>query len=333
MKRLLAIIYILLITNVCRSQSQIPLATMEYLLINPDPVGSATGFGGVTRVDGNSYHYNVANAAFFKGSSELDFNFVKTNSLAPDMELMTASYLFQKNEDIKRTAITSSLQYMKYGSVELRDHSGKLTDVISPYDANLKVSMAKKLSEKISMGVGLKYLLSNRDVKTTNSINADIGVFYTNNEAFKAACSINNIGGKIKSFYQPTLFRIGGAYTKRFSNQESNLECTLELNQLLVPKNSDVSGLGAIFNSTDQPWWTSLGLSYTHHESLSLRAGIFIDTNGGREVGTIGIGFNKIKINNGFFNLNLSYKANIGDYTTIGNTFQFGIQYIHFQQE
>lgn len=271
-------------TNIKRN----PLPALEYLLINPDPVGGSLGFSGVTSTNSYSSFYNVGASSFSKATNEVNFTYTKVGaSLVNDMNLINVNYMFNpfksESDKVKLSRFMVGLTYFSHGTVELRSTTGVMTGTIEPFDLNFKVSYSKRLSDKLSLGVGLKYLNSryfvgdvqdfSKPITTTglSALNGDMGLYYQtdmdNDKKWnkKFGVSIHNIGGKVNFSdskdlnFQPTIFRIGTSFERKIGTideeSDSKFLVNLEFTKLLVPTPSDktktaqTTGIGAIFSS------------------------------------------------------------------------------------
>lgn len=294
MKKLIATFCICVLTYYT-STSQVnikrnPNPALQYLLINPDPVGGALGFSGVTQTNSYSAYYNVGSSAFNKVENEINVNFTKVGaSLVDDMHMFSMGYQFKptkgENDSKKSSRVNVGLTYFQHGLVELRSTTGILTGTINPFDFNIRASYSQKLTERLSLGAGFKYLNSRyyvgdlKDlnaapltVTTLGALNADIGMYYeTGMKAQKKwhkqfGLSIHNIGAKLNygdnagRNFQPTLVRLGGHFERNVAtineeNDDSKIEVNIEFMKLLVPtpqigKDLDtIKGMGAIFSS------------------------------------------------------------------------------------
>lgn len=293
MKKLLSIFCIcVLIHYTSTAQVNVkrnPNPSLQYLLINPDPIGGALGFSGVTQTNSYSSFYNVGASAFSKDHNEFNATFTKVGaSLVDDMNMFAVAYQFrptkEEKENQKSSRVNIGITYFQHGLVELRTNTGMQNGTINPFDLNIHAAYSRKLSDKVSLGVGLKYLNSRYyvgDIKDPNAnltvtglsgLNGDIGVFYqTDTERQKKwhesyGLSIHNIGAKLNygdnsaPNFQPTIFRIGGNFERNVGSideedNDSRIAFSLEFTKLLVPTPQNgkdlngITGVGAIFSS------------------------------------------------------------------------------------
>lgn len=247
-----------------------PNPALQYLLINPDPVGGALGFSGVTQTNSYSAYYNVGSSAFNQVGNEFNVNFTKVGaSLVDDMNMFSIGYQFnptkEENDSEKSSRVNVGLTYFQHGLVELRSTTGIMTGTINPFDFNIRASYSRKLTEKFSVGAGFKYLNSRYyvgdlkdlnaapvNVTTLGALNADIGMYYETDMAAQKkwhkqlGLSIHNIGAKLNygdnagRNFQPTLFRLGGHFERNVGtideeDDDSKIGINLEFSKLLVP--------------------------------------------------------------------------------------------------
>src|SRR5690606_25015997 len=126
-------------------------------------------------------------------------------------------------------------------------------------------SYALKLSERMAMAVGIRYIFSDltqgrqvqgQDTKPGQTVAADLGFYYKSREynmeggmkqSASAGINISNVGGKISyssdvnSDFIPTSLRVGGGYHLRF-DQYNRVSFLVDLNKLLVPSPAAVEG-------------------------------------------------------------------------------------------
>ncbi|MDE5840339.1 MAG: type IX secretion system outer membrane channel protein PorV, partial [Muribaculaceae bacterium] len=150
-------------------------------------------------------------------------------------------------------ALSASLRYFSLGEVIVNDIS---TNTINPYEFAIDFGYSRKLSEKFSMGVVLRYILSDLsyedsysgDTNTAGSaFSVDLSGYYTTFPMIgRSECqwswgfNISNIGSKVSYdhgtnyYYLPTNLRLGTNFT--FPLADYNLlSIGVDLNKLLVP--------------------------------------------------------------------------------------------------
>jgi hypothetical protein len=151
-------------------------------------------------------------------------------------------------------AISASLRYFSLGEVN-SESLGGVTESINPYEFAFDLGYSRKLSEKYSMGVVLRYIYSDLSFSSSSTstqptgasaFSADIsGYFVTypmvgqNECQFAWGWNISNIGTKVSPegsspAFLPTNLRLGASFTFPLADYH-NLAINLDLNKLLVP--------------------------------------------------------------------------------------------------
>ncbi len=264
------------------------VSAVPFLRITPDARGGAMGDAGVAlSSDANAIHYNASRWAF----AEEDFSIGATYTpwlQALGLNDVYLAYLagYKKLDDIQ--AIGGSLRYFSLGDIQYTDENAQPLGVGKPNEFELSAAYARKLSDRFSGSLTLKYINSNlaagqqvgsEVLEVGSSFAGDIGLTYRNddittdagrNNKFAVGMAITNIGSKI-TYTQDTIrdflpanFALGVAYT--FELDEYNtITLTGDLNKLLVPtpcqgldcdqdERSDQSPIAAIVSSwSDAP--------------------------------------------------------------------------------
>jgi hypothetical protein len=247
---------------------------VPFLGISPDARAGGMGDAGVaTSADANSVYWNVGKLAFVQKDYGATVSYTPwLRKLVNDMSLshLSGYTKFRKNE-----AIGISFTYFKLGEIQFTDNQGNKLQTYRPNEFQVGAVYSRKMSEKWSIGLGLKYLRSdlagntqipnsNTVAKAASTAAADVGVYHTNNEAmlfgrpgaFSFGASIQNIGGKVtytdndnKSFI-PTNLKIGFAQTIEV-DQFSKVTFVLDINKLMVPSPPERDSLGNITKGKD----------------------------------------------------------------------------------
>ena len=148
------------------------------------------------------------------------------------------------------SAVHASLRYFSLGEVYLADMDDM---TIKPYEMAIDAGYSRMLSETFSMGVNLRFILSDIKYDYTaessagKAFSADIalyrlGYFMAGNRecSFGWGLNISNIGSKISyggsdnSEFIPTNLRLGCNFTIPF-NEYNKFSFGADLNKLLVP--------------------------------------------------------------------------------------------------
>ena len=227
---------------------------VPFLRISPDArTGGMGDLSVATSPDANSGFYNLAKIPFNETQAgigvtytpwlkDLGLNDVYLASLA-------GYYKFDENQ-----AINASVRYFSLGNIQFTDNLGNDLNSFRPKEFGIDVGYSRKLSDKIGIGVGLKYIYSNlaggaatngSSYKAGTAIAGDLGFYYEGkNEigtgwAFGAA--LTNLGSKIaytdnadQKDFIPANLGFGTTYTKVFDEQ-NKISFGVDVNKLLVP--------------------------------------------------------------------------------------------------
>lgn len=234
------------------------VSAVPFLRIAPDARGGAMGDAGVAlSADANAIHYNASRLAF----AEEDFSIGATYTpwlQALGLNDVYLAYLagYKKLDDLQ--AVGGSLRYFSLGDIQYTDENAQPLGVGKPNEFELTGFYTRKLSDRFSGSLTLKYIHSDlaagqqvgSDIlEVGRSFAGDIGLTYRNDRvrtkggrtnSFAMGMAITNIGAKI-TYTQDTIrdflpanFAIGAAYT--FELDEYNkITLTTDINKLLVP--------------------------------------------------------------------------------------------------
>ncbi len=228
------------------------------MLVSPDSRAGGMGDVGVaSSADAYSLYWNPAKLAFLEdGTSTLAMSYTPwLNKLVNDINLAYVSFVTKLGP---RQGLGFGLRYFSLGQIDFKDNENNSLGSFSPYEFAFNTAYSLKLSEEISMAVGLRYMFSDLtqgqvvggfETKPGQSVAADVGFYYQGREvnldggmrqSFSAGANIQNIGAKISygndatSDFIPTNLRVGGGYHLRF-DQYNRMSFMLDVNKLLVP--------------------------------------------------------------------------------------------------
>ncbi len=232
-----------------------PITTAApFLLIAPDArAGGLADMGAATSSDVSSLHYNAAKYAFSESEWQIGLNYTPwLRNLTNDVSLTS---LFVSNKIDEKSAWATSLTYFSLGSIELTDGSGISLGSENPNEFAIDGAYSLKLSEVISMAVGLRFIHSdlavrvdNSEIQTVNTFAVDVSMFYQSEEKnfgdfngrWRAGVNLSNIGPKVElvlggdESFIPTNLKLGGGFDFILDNANT-ITAGLELNKLLVP--------------------------------------------------------------------------------------------------
>ena len=225
--------------------------------IAPDARGSAMGnLGAATDPDINSQYWNPSKYAFAYSSGGLGLSYTPWLR-KPVNDIFLADLTgYWKVGSGDNQAISASLRYFSLGEVTMNDDTGATLQTINPYEMAIDVGYSRKLSEKFSMGVALRYILSDlsyedsysgEQTTAASAFAADISGYYVtypmvgrNECQFAFGFSINNIGSIVSynnganNAFLPTNLRLGASFMFPLADYHT-MALGLDLNKLLVP--------------------------------------------------------------------------------------------------
>lgn len=228
------------------------------LSITPDARGSGMGNLGVASdPDMNSQFWNPSKYAFGYSKGGLSLSYTPwLRKIVNDIFLANLAGYYKIGSSDNQ-ALSASLRYFSLGEVTLSSYEGATTvQTINPYEFAIDLGYSRKLSNKFSMGVVLRYILSDLSYTdaysgesntAASAFSVDLSGYYVtypmvgrNECQFSWGFDISNIGTKVsydhgaKNAYLPTNLRIGANFMFPLADYHS-LSLGLDLNKLLVP--------------------------------------------------------------------------------------------------
>ncbi len=323
-----------------------------FLRISPDARAGGMGETGIaTSGDINSQFYNVAKYAFAEHSHGIGVNYIPWLRQLGLNDVYLASMAGYYKLDENQT-LSGSLRYFSLGNIQLVDNSGNDLAQERPREFAFDAGYTRKLSDRLSLGVALRYIhsnlvgnssIGNTGYKTGHAFAGDLGLYYqASGWTFGAALS--NLGSKIsyttnadqKSFL-PANFGIGAGYTWILED-DHKVSVNGEINKLLVPsfpangteqdyeeynKKGVVSSWVNSFDNKAMAY--SGGLEYSYKDQFSFRTGYYTDSRsmGKRNYFTAGLG-----LNYSILGVNFSYLVPSGrgvNVNPLSNTLRFSL--------
>lgn len=230
------------------------------LSITPDARGSSLGnLGAATDPDMNSQYWNSSKYAFAYSTGGLSLSYTPwLRKIVNDIFLADLSGYYKIGSGDNQ-AISASFRYFSLGEVTTGYTEGSENinaQTIHPYEMAIDVGYCRKLSSKFSMGVVLRYILSDlsfQDTQTGEQNHAasafavDLNGYFTSypmigrNECqFSWGFNISNVGTKVSydggtnNYFLPTNLKLGANFMFPLADYHS-LAIGLDLNKLLVP--------------------------------------------------------------------------------------------------
>ena len=336
-------------TSLLNAQSQagtinVVTSAVPFLRISPDARSGGMGDVGIaTLPDANSAFWNLAKTPFNtnKGGVAVTYTPWLKDLGLNDVYLASLSGFYKIDE---LQAISSSLRYFSLGNIQFTDNSGNDLSTFRPREFAFDVGYSRKLSDKLGLGIALRYINSNLASGTINgvsykagsSVAGDISLFHTgaaeDGSGLNYGLTLSNLGAKIsytsdatQKDYIPANLGLGMAYTKVF-DENSKITFGLDIHKLLVPTPpmvGDSAGLVAYRNKGVVSSWfssfgdapggvseeikeiqASLGAEFWYMNQFALRAGYFYE--------------NPLKGNRKYFTLGAGLK-----YNTFGLNFSY----------
>ncbi len=326
-KTFITLIIIFTTFQLITAQTSVPLTNQRRVpapaipgLILPffDARHGALGEAGVaTSPDYADIFWNPAKTAF--ASTKWGFYSAYTpwlTGLVSDMYLtkIGVNYKLPNNN----SALSLNFTLFNQGLFQATDLNGQALGNFNSYDWALGVNYSKKLTPKLSFGVGLKYLKSNLlvglnttslygyQIGAASTIAADISIFHQDIDSTKLinlnyGVYIANLSGRIsyggtESNFIPTNLKIGIAPTLNI-NKQNTVTLTIDANKLMIPTPTyDANGklipaktaiggiLGSFGDAPDglseelQEIIWSMGLEYWYNKTVALRVGKLIES-------------------------------------------------------
>jgi len=231
------------------------------LSITPDARGSGMGnLGAATDPDMNSQFWNPSKYAFAYSTGGVAVSYTPwLRKIVNDIFLADISGYWKLGSGDNQ-ALSASFRYFSLGEVTTQNQgnisSSTPVQTINPYEFAFDLGYSRKLSEKFSMGVVLRYILSDLSYTdemsgesntAANAFSVDLSGYYVtypmvgrNECQFSWGFDISNIGTKVSYdhgtnyAFPPTNLRLGTQFMFPLADYNT-LAIGLDLNKLLVP--------------------------------------------------------------------------------------------------
>lgn len=218
-------------------------------MIAPDARAAGMGdVGAATDPDAVSQYWNPAKYPFAISRAGLSLNYTPwLRQLVNDIDLAYLSGYYRIGN---YSAVSASLRYFSLG--EVQDYYNEAM-TINPYEMSFDVAYSIMLSEKFSLGAGLRWIYSDltydmtSDTSPGSAFAADLSMYYQNYVTLgQRECqlglgmNISNIGSKIKfggdenSEFIPTNLRLGASLMIPI-DEYNRITVAADANKLLVP--------------------------------------------------------------------------------------------------
>ena len=257
---------------------------VPFLRISPDARSGGMGDVGIaTTPDANSSFWNQAKIPFAKSKSSIALTYtpwLKGLDLN-DVYLASAAGYYQLDE---LQAISASLRYFSLGNIQFTDNLGNDLQTYRPREFAFDAGYSRKLSDKIGIGIALRYINSNlasgqsssgSTYKTGNSVAGDLSIFNdgtalsSDGSGLNWGVTLSNLGSKIsytndatEKDFIPANLGLGIAYVKAV-DETNKLTFGLDINKLLVPTPPAIGDSAGLVNYHNKgvvsSWFSSFG--------------------------------------------------------------------------
>jgi len=286
--------------------------SIPFLRINPDArTGGMGDVGLAISPDPAAIYWNASKLAFTENQLGLSLTYTPwLRELVDDIYIAHLSSYY-KLDDLQ--TIAASIRYFSLGLIQFTDINAEPVGEFNPRELAVDVAYARKLGDKVSLGLTLKYIYSNLaagqsangDIITAaNAVAGDLSFYYTNDMEFGGrdanlsfGAALTNVGNKVsytdtdKKDFIPINLGIGSAFTMYFDDY-NKLTFAFDVNKLMVPTpdpedtegtfrdKAVISGmLGSFgdapggFSEEIKELMYSFGLEYWYNNQFSVRLG------------------------------------------------------------
>lgn len=219
-----------------------------------------------TNPDASSSFFNLGKVPFNTSKGGINATYTPwLKKVVNDVYLASLAGYYKLDDN---QAISASLRYFSLGQINFTDAFGNPQGSGSPKEFGVDLGYSRKLSDRMGLGIGLKYINSNlagnfssgsTPYKPANAVAGDLGLYYNgHNEAGQGwafGTALSNLGSKVsytnnadQKDFIPANFGIGTSYTRVF-DESNKISFGLDLNKLLVPTPPQGTGVDTI----DQP--------------------------------------------------------------------------------
>ena len=168
-----------------------PITTgVTSLSITPDARGASMGDqGAATDPDVNSQFWNPSKYAFAYSKAGVSISYTPwLRKLVNDIFLANLSGYWKIGSGDNQ-AVSASMRYFSLGEINSTDDGGNAMASINPFEVSVDVGYSRKLSEKFSMGVALRYIYSDLGYSSYSGTDQTTGA-----SAFSACISAGSAG-------------------------------------------------------------------------------------------------------------------------------------------
>lgn len=274
---------------------------LPFLRITPNARNGALGDVGIALdPDANSMYFNASNLAF--APSDVGISATYTPWLrALGLSDMYLAYLSgYKNLD-KFQTIGASVRFFSLGQVQYTDDQGNNLQTVRPREFELALAYARKLSDRFSTALTLKYIYSSLGsggtaaggdvMRPANAFAADLSFTYkqplkfNNGKTGKVAVglALSNLGSKVSytqsanKEYIPANFGIGTSFQYDI-DEHNSITFAVDITKLMVPtpvpsvRQEEING---VMTAVPNPDYDKDGNGIADYQEKSVPSSIF----------------------------------------------------------
>jgi hypothetical protein len=228
---------------------------VPFLRISPDARSGGMGDVGIaTSPDANASFWNLAKIPFAQSKTSVSATYTPwLRGLGLNDVYLAALAGYYKLDD--QQALASSIRYFSLGNIQFTDAAGNDWGSARPREFSIDLGYSRKLSDKLGLGVALRYINSNltgggvvngsTNYKAGNAVAGDVSIFHNGTSdasgGWNWGVAVSNLGSKIaytedinNKDYIPANLGVGVAYTKVF-DEDNRVQFAIDINKLLVP--------------------------------------------------------------------------------------------------
>lgn len=255
-KTLLSLIVVLNVLPELQAQTDsinVVTTAVPMLRISPDARAGGMGDVGIASTpDANSSFWNQAKIPFAKQKSAIGLTYtpwLKDLGLNDVYLISVAGY----HQVADGQAISGSIRYFSLGNIQFTDFAGNDLQRFTPREWSLDAGYSRALSDKIGVGVALRFIYSNlgngtfqgTPLKPGTAVAGDLSFFYDgrneNGKGLTAGAVLSNLGSKITytqdanaKDYIPANLGLGVMY-HAVIDETSKISFGTDINKLMVP--------------------------------------------------------------------------------------------------
>lgn len=335
---------------VTQSPEPINRLAVPFLLLPTDVALSGMGNSGTALFSSTSNaESNPAKANFIEEKFGVNLTYTPwLKKLVNDRKLMYIGGFYKISE---KTTITTSLNYLSYGQIDLVDVDQVSFGAVQPNEYVWDIGLSKSFSTNFALGLKFKIIHSNLFSGAGAAISQQPGTGYcidlsayhifplrslTGEPTLAVSVIFENIGPKISYFnepnqksYLPSNLKVGTALKTTITG-DNEIGLALDFSKLLVPyqqlsydasvMESIVSSFGSGFDGIG----VSLGAEYSIKKTVSFRAGYNFQGDERLPGSFFSAGLGIKKKNVAF---NLAYLSGNPQRTFLSNTLRFSLGY------